>query len=50
MSRMLPSSFSSIPAEGQEMVRLLLNIAPSVRPDAMQVMKVKHEIHYYSRM
>lgn len=36
----MPSTFSAIPQEGQELVRLLINVATPVRPDALQVSKV----------
>ncbi|XP_065830467.1 SCY1-like protein 2 [Oscarella lobularis] len=39
LSRVLPNSFFGIPESGREHVRMLLNLEPSVRPDASQMTK-----------
>lgn len=44
MSRLGSSSLSNIPEEVREHVKLLLNVTPTVRPDADQMTKVStHE-------
>jgi SCY1-like protein 2 len=44
------SQFEKIPFEIREYIKLLMHINPELRPDASQVMKVKHRIKVFLNM